>query len=107
MNIPKSAPSLKVSVHMPAYNHGQYIRQAIDSALGQVTGFAFEIVIGEDCSTDNTRVVALDYAQRYPGKVRVLEHERNLGIWDNDQAIISACRGEYIAWLESDDFWTS
>jgi glycosyltransferase involved in cell wall biosynthesis len=92
---------------MPAYNHGQYIGQAIDSALAQVTDFAFEIVIGEDCSTDNTRAVAIDYARQYSGKVRVLAHEKNLGIWGNDQAIIRACRGEYIAWLESDDFWTS
>jgi glycosyltransferase involved in cell wall biosynthesis len=102
----KSAP-VRVSVHMPAYNHGPYIAQAIESALQQVTDFAFEIVIGEDCSTDDTRAVALDYARRHPGQVRVLEHTRNLGIWDNDQSIIRECRGEYIAWLESDDFWTS
>ncbi len=98
---------VKVSVHMPAYNHERYIAQAIESALMQRASFDFEIVIGEDCSTDGTRAVALDFAERHPGRVRVLAHPVNLGIWENDQAIIRACRGEYIAWLESDDYWTS
>lgn len=98
---------MKVSVHMPAYNHERYIAQALDSALMQRTDFDFEIVIGEDCSTDNTRAVAIEYANRYPEKIRLIAHEKNLGIWDNDQSIIRACRGEYIAWLESDDYWSS
>lgn len=92
---------------MPAYNHERYIAQALDSALAQRTDFAYEIVIGEDCSTDNTRAIAIEYAKRFPDKIRLLAHEKNLGIWDNDQAIIRACRGEYIAWLESDDYWSS
>ena len=98
---------IRVSVHMPAYNHERYIAQALDSALMQRTNFDFEIVIGEDCSTDNTRAVAIEYAERYPQKIRLLAHDKNLGIWENDQAIIRACRGEYIAWLESDDYWSS
>jgi glycosyltransferase involved in cell wall biosynthesis len=98
---------VKVSVHMPAYNHAAYIAQAIESVLMQQVDFPYEIVIGEDCSPDGTRDVASDYARRHPGIIRVLLHERNLGIYDNDQAIIRACRGEYIAWLEADDYWTS
>lgn len=97
----------RVSVHMPAYNHGPYLAEAIESVLAQQTGFAIELVIGEDCSTDNTREVALRYAARYPGIVKVLAHPVNLGIWENNEAIIAACRGEYIAWLEGDDFWIS
>jgi glycosyltransferase involved in cell wall biosynthesis len=107
MNDSKQDQSVKVSVHMPTYNHERYVAQALDSALEQVTDFDFEIVIGEDCSTDGTRQIVLDYAARYPGKVRVLVHEKNLGIWENDQTIIAQCSGQYIAWLESDDFWTS
>ena len=101
-----SAP-IKVSIHMPAYNHEKYIGEALDSVLMQKTNFEYEIVIGEDMSTDQTRAVARHYARDYPTRVRLIENEKNLGIWDNDQVIIAACRGEYIAWLESDDFWSS
>jgi glycosyltransferase involved in cell wall biosynthesis len=97
----------KVSVHMPAYNHEKYIGEAISSALAQRANFEFEIVIGDDHSTDGTLEIALDFAKRYPSTVRVLAHDRNVGIWDNDQTILRACRGEYIAWLEGDDVWTS
>ena len=57
--------------------------------------------------TDGTLQVAMRYRDLYPGIVRVLAHPVNLGIWDNDQSIIAQCRGEYIAWLEGDDYWCS
>lgn len=97
----------KVSVHMPAFNHGPYIGKALDSVLMQKVNFPYEIVVGEDASTDETREVTLAYARQYPKIVRVLLHPRNLGIYENDQSIIQACRGRYVAWLESDDYWTS
>ena len=100
------AAAPRVSVHMPAYNHERYIAQAIESALMQRTNFDFEIVIGEDCSTDGTRAVVMDYVRSYPDKVRAIFHERNTGIFDNNESILGRCRGEYIAWLESDDYWT-
>jgi glycosyltransferase involved in cell wall biosynthesis len=92
---------------MPAFNHGPYIAQALDSVIEQQVDFRLEVVVGEDCSSDDTRSVALEYARRYPGIVRVLLHDRNLGMFDNDQRILQACRGTYVAWLESDDYWTS
>lgn len=98
---------IRVSVHMPAFNHGPYIAHAIDSVLCQQVDFDYEIVIGDDGSTDDTRAVALDYASRFPGKIRLLLHERNVGIFENDRRILQVCRGEYIAWLEADDYWTS
>jgi glycosyltransferase involved in cell wall biosynthesis len=104
---PAPQDTVKVSVHMPAYNHEKYIAEALDSALMQEADFPWEIVIGEDCSTDGTVAVARDYAARYPERIRLIENERNLGIWENDQVIVAACRGEYIAWLESDDLWTA
>lgn len=97
----------KVSVHMPAYNHEAYLAEAVDSVVRQKTDFAFELVIGEDCSTDGTRAVALRCQEKYPGIVRVLAHPFNLGIWENNEAIVAACRGQYIAWLEGDDTWCS
>lgn len=95
-----------VSVFMVTYNHERYIRQAIESALMQKTDFPFEIVIGEDCSTDNTRTIVLDYEQRYPGKIRVVRSDHNVGAVANATRTLAVCRGKYVAFLEGDDYWT-
>ena len=96
----------KLSVFMLTYNHEQYVKQALDSALAQQTDFEVEIVIGEDCSTDNTRAIVVDYVERYPGRVRALLHEANVGMSRNVVLVLEACTGEYIALLEGDDYWT-
>lgn len=99
--------SLKVSVLTTTYNHEPFIAQAIESVLAQDLDFGYEQVIGEDCSTDRTREIVLDYQGRYPDRVRVLLREENLGGRRNLVETFRACRGEYIAWLEGDDYWTS
>ena len=98
---------MKVSVRIVTYNHGKFIAQTIDSALMQQVNFDYEIVIGEDLSTDNTRDIVIDYQKRYPDKIRLLLHERNLGMIRNGMQTTKACRGEYIARLDGDDYWTS
>jgi len=95
-----------VSVCMVTYNHEKYIAQAIDSILMQVVDFKYEIVIGEDCSTDNTRKIIMDYAAKYPDKFKLLLHEKNIGMMPNVKATLKACSGKYIASLEGDDYWT-
>ena len=97
-----------VSVVMITYNHEPYIRQAIDSILCQKTDFEFELVIGEDCSTDKTREICFEYQNLHPEKVRVLWSSRNLNSigLSNEQRTISHCRGEYLAFCEGDDYWT-
>jgi glycosyltransferase involved in cell wall biosynthesis len=95
-----------VSICCITYNHEQFLIQAIESVLMQRTDFEVEMVIGEDCSPDNTRAVALEYERRYPNCIRVLTPSVNLGIMPNLMATMAACRGEYIAMLEGDDFWT-
>lgn len=97
----------KVSVLMLAYNHEAFIGQALDSVLAQKTSFDYEIVVGEDCSSDGTRKILLDYRERYPERIRVLLPERNLGMMGNLIATYEACCGEYVALLEGDDYWTS
>lgn len=96
----------KISVLMVTYNHAPYIAQAVESALGQTTRFPFEIVIGEDCSTDRTREILIDLHRRHPTQIRLLLHERNLGGQANTAEVFSACRGDYVAILEGDDYWT-
>ena len=98
---------MKVSVLMITYNHEKFIAQAIESVLAQKAYFEYELVIGEDCSTDNTRQIIIDYQEQYPDKIRLLLPERNLGMLTNFINTYRACQGEYIALLEGDDYWTS
>jgi glycosyltransferase involved in cell wall biosynthesis len=100
------APTITVSVCCITYNHAAFLAQAIESVLMQKTDFAVELVIGEDCSPDRTREVALQYQALYPGLIRVLMPEKNLGIMRNLMATMSACSGQYIAFMEGDDYWT-
>lgn len=98
----------KVKICMVTYNHGPYIRQAIESVLAQKTDFDFELVIGEDCSTDETRKIVEDYQNRYPSKIRARLHPRNMGGYYNGTQTLLACRdAEYIAFLDGDDYWTA
>ncbi|UCG42192.1 MAG: glycosyltransferase family 2 protein [candidate division WOR-3 bacterium] len=97
-----------VSVAMITYNHERYVAQAIESVLMQETAFDYEVIIGEDCSTDGTRGIVADYSRKYPGRIRPLLHERNMGLhgMNNFIATLKACRGKYVAMLEGDDYWT-
>lgn len=101
------APAPKLSVVVLAYNHEPFLRQALDGVLGQDVDFAYEVIVGEDCSTDGTRAVLQEYARRYPAVLRPIYQPRNVGMGPNFQACLAACRGEYIALLEGDDYWTS
>lgn len=94
-----------VSVHMLAYNHGRYLAEAIEGVIAQNIDFAMELVIGEDCSKDHTREIAFDYQRRYPHLIRIIYSERNVGMIANGLRTLNACRGEYIALCEGDDYW--
>jgi glycosyltransferase involved in cell wall biosynthesis len=97
---------MKVSVVIVTYNHERYISRAIDGVLMQKTDFPFEIVIGEDHSTDATADILVGYRDRFPDKFHLLLQARNLGINPNFIATLGAAKGEYIALLEGDDYWT-
>ncbi|MBI4770100.1 MAG: glycosyltransferase, partial [Chloroflexi bacterium] len=98
---------MKLSVMMITYNHERFVAQALESALSQQTDFAYEIVVGEDCSADRTREIVAALAGGRPGQVRLMARQRNLGIAPNFVQTIRDCRGEYVAVLEGDDYWTS
>lgn len=99
-------PDPLVSVYMITFNHEPYVAQAIESVLMQKTEYPFELVIGEDCSTDGTRAICERYAHAHPSGIRLLPSERNLGMQVNARRTYQACRGKYIAHLEGDDYWT-
>jgi glycosyltransferase involved in cell wall biosynthesis len=107
MEQPVSAALPKVSVMLKAYNHERYLGRAIESALAQETSFPFEIVIAEDYSSDRTREIACAYAASHPAHIRLLLAPSNLGMARSTMAVYQACRGEYVAWLDGDDYWIS
>lgn len=94
-----------VSVKMITYNHAPYIAKAIEGVLHQKTTFPFELVIGEDCSTDGTREIVFDYQKKYPTIINVITSEKNVGMKRNGYRTSIASRGKYIAFCEGDDYW--
>lgn len=94
-----------VSVCMTTYNHSRYIAQAIESILAQRTSFAFELIVGEDCSTDSTLEICRRYAEQHPDTIRLITSECNVGWRENYARTIAAARGKYIALCDGDDWW--
>ena len=95
-----------LSVCFICYNQAAFIRQALDSVLAQKVNFSWEIIIADDYSTDGTREIVLEYQSRYPGLIRVLPRDSNLGPAKNFIDLINSAKGKYIAYLEGDDYWT-
>lgn len=95
-----------VSICCTTYNHEKYIAQAIEGFLMQQTDFEFEIVIGEDCSTDLTAQIIKEYEEQYPQKFNVLYNRKNIGVTPNWKQTLHACKGQFIAICEGDDYWT-
>lgn len=97
---------ITVSVCMITYNHEKYIAQAIEGVLMQKTNFPIELIIGEDCSKDNTRNICIEYQKKYPHLIKLILNEQNIGIMPNFVQNLKACTGKYIALCEGDDYWT-
>lgn len=101
-----------VSVVVPTYQHAPYIRTCIEGILCQKTEFPIEILIGDDGSTDGTREICECYAREHPGRIRAFLRERIAPPTghppgrDNVLALLRACRGEFIARCDGDDYWT-
>jgi glycosyltransferase involved in cell wall biosynthesis len=95
-----------VSVCVITYNHERYIRQTLDGILMQETTFKYEVIVGEDCSPDNTREILLEYKEKHPETIHLILHEENVGMNKNAEAVWRRCRGKYLAYCEGDDYWT-
>ncbi|MBD0833091.1 glycosyltransferase [Aestuariibaculum sediminum] len=97
---------ITVSIFMLTYNQEAYISQAIEGVLMQKTNFKYQLVIGEDCSTDKTRSICEAYQQHYPEKIKLLpQQDKNMGLIANYMRTIKACDGKYIAICDGDDYW--
>ncbi|GAA4321114.1 glycosyltransferase family A protein [Pontixanthobacter gangjinensis] len=106
--------NVTVSVLVQTYNHENFLKQCLDSILDQKTNFDFEILLGEDNSTDSTRNICIEYAKKYPEKIRLFLHydenkiKVNGIITGNFNALFNFynAKGRYIAFCEGDDYWT-
>lgn len=103
----RGAQTVKVSAMILTYNHERFIGQAIEGFLIQKTNFPCELVIAEDCSTDGTRDVIRRYWEKHPDRIRVLLNRRNIGASPTVARAYQACRGQYVAMVEGDDYWTA
>ncbi|MEM1327400.1 MAG: glycosyltransferase [Bacteroidota bacterium] len=103
-----------VTVCVFAYNHENYIAQCLDGVLMQQTDFDFVIYVGEDESTDSTRAICKEYADRYPEKIQLFLHDkRNKTIFNgrpcgkfNFMYLMLSVKTPYIALCDGDDYWT-
>ena len=98
-----STQEIKVSVCVVTYNQEQYIAECLDSLVSQQTNFKFEIIVGDDCSTDNTKKIIQQYADQNPNLVIPLFHEKNIGAVGNIKQVYKKARGKYIAHIDGDD----
>ena len=103
-----------VSVCVVTYNQKHFITQCLDSILTQKTDFPFELILGEDDSKDGTREICINYAEKYPDKIRLFLRKEEDKIWINGTKTgrfnfvenLKVARGKYIALCEGDDYWT-
>ena len=99
---------VKVSVLCITYNQKDYISDALDSFINQKTNFKYEILVNDDCSTDGTKDIVIEYAKRYPDIIKPIFHEENQyskGVSPIRDVLIPKAVGKYIAICEGDDYW--
>ena len=94
-----------LSVCIRSFNQKRFICQALDSVLEQKTMFPFEIIVSDDCSTDGTREILLEYQQHYPERIRLILGESNVGGPCNLRRVIEASTAKYITCLDGDDYY--
>lgn len=94
-----------ISVVIPSYNRADTVGQTIESILAQKVDADVEIVIGDDCSTDNAREVLTRYKEQHPDTIKLLFHEKNMGLGANWATCVKACKGKYICNCDNDDYW--
>ncbi len=95
----------KVTICCITYNQEKYIRQTLDGFIAQKTSFPFIVKIGDDCSTDNTKIIIEEYAKKYPDIIKPIYQKENTNIYGNMCAVYSDIETDYVAICEGDDYW--
>lgn len=94
---------IKVSVCVVTYNQENYIAECLESLVNQVTNFRYEIIVGEDCSTDGTRAIVQSYVEKHPNLIVPLFYKENVGAVENIKQVYKKAKGKYIAHMDGDD----
>lgn len=95
-----------LSIGMLTYNQEKYVRQALDSVIMQKVNFRYEVIVGDDCSTDGTQEILKEYAEKFPDIFQLVLREKNIGTTKNNYDLKHRAKGKYFACLEGDDYWT-
>lgn len=104
--MPAEAGLVTVTAVVITYNHERFIAQALDGILMQEADFSYEIVVSEDCSTDSTREILVEYRDRHPDRIRLLLSPENECTNEVLSRAVDAARGKYVTLLDGDDYWT-
>ena len=97
-----------VSVLCMVYNHEKYLKECLNSLVNQKTEFDYEILIHDDCSTDNSKIIIDEFYKKYPNKVVPIyekENQYSKGVKINRDILIPKMRGKYFCFCEGDDYW--
>ena len=94
-----------ISVLMPTYRHGTFLAEAIESVIMQEIDVPIELIVGEDCSPDNSLDIATDYQNKYPHLIKIVTGENNVGGYENVNRMLYESRGQFIANCDGDDYW--
>lgn len=97
--------SPKVSVCVITYNQEKYLHRCLQSIVDQETDFEFEVIVGDDCSTDGTPMILREFAARYPELIKPIYNENNLGYYKNYALVHAEAQAAYVAHCDGDDFW--
>lgn len=96
----------KISACIVTYNQQNFIRECLQGVVNQKLSYDFEIIIGQDNSTDETHKICLEYSILYPNLIKYFPRDKNLGMIGNWTKTLEQCTGNYIAMCEGDDYWT-
>lgn len=94
-----------VSVIVTTFNHEPYLAAALDAILSQRCDFGVEIIVGEDCSSDNTLAICRNYAEQHPDRIKLIASTENVGWRKNYRRCVEAASGQYVAFCDGDDYW--
>lgn len=96
----------KLTIIMPTYNREDYIKEALDSILMQESSYSYEIVIADDCSTDNSLKIAQEYQAKFPNIIKILTSQTNQKLFKNIVRVYADLKTDYFCVLDPDDYWT-
>lgn len=101
----KNMDTAKVTVCVVSYNQQDYIAQCLQSIVDQKTDFPFTVLVSDDCSTDNTRAIIQQFADRYPDIIIPVARQKNLGAYQNFLQTHQMAVSPYICHCDGDDYW--